>query len=213
MALGLGKKDSYVGAMRILVVLAHPSPASFNHAIAREVVTALEADKHTVTLRDLYAEGFDPLLQPGEAARSAALTDQIAAEVAGLATADGVVIIHPNWWGMPPAILTGWVDRVIRVGSAYEFTAGDKGEGVPIGLLPTRSAVIFNTSDTEPQRELTAFGDPLERIWRDCIFGLCGVEGVQRRTFTPVVTSTEAQRSAWLAEAAELARSTFTSRP
>ena len=32
---------------------------------------------------------------------------------------------HPNWWGMPPAILKGWVDRVVRPGLAYEFLEGD----------------------------------------------------------------------------------------
>ena len=52
-----------------------------------------------------------------------------------ISVADGVVIIHPNWWGQSPAILKGWVDRVIRPGVAYEFLEDDKGEGVPCGLL------------------------------------------------------------------------------
>ena len=38
--------------------------------------------------------------------------------------ADGYVIVHPNWWAMPPAILKGWIDRVLRQGVAYEFAAG-----------------------------------------------------------------------------------------
>ena len=54
-----------------------------------------------------------------------------------------------------------------------------------------------------PEREREAFGDPLELIWRHCIFGLCGVNDVTRRTFGIVVTSTEAQRRAWLQEAAD----------
>ena len=76
---------------------------------------------------------------------------------------------------MPPAVLTGWVDRVMRPGTAYEFLEDDNGEGVPSGLLKANKAVVFNTSNTAAKREDTVFGDPLERIWKDCIFGLCGV--------------------------------------
>jgi putative NADPH-quinone reductase len=123
--------------------------------------------------------------------------------------ADGIVIVHPNWWGMPPAILTGWVDRVLRPNIAYRFAEGDKGEGTPIGLLRARSALVFNTSNTLPDREARVFGDPLERIWKDCIFGLCGVTRVERRTFGPVVTSTQAERQAWLAQARALVAEYF----
>ncbi len=105
---------------------------------------------------------------------------------------------------MPPAILTGWVDRVLRPNIAYRFAEGDKGEGTPIGLLRARSALIFNTSNTLPDREVRVFGDPLERIWKDCIFGLCGVTRVERCTFATVVTSTQAERQAWLEQARAL---------
>lgn len=115
-----------------------------------------------------------------------------------IACADGIIVIHPNWWGMPPAILKGWVDRVIRPGVAYEFQEGDSGEGVPCGLLKAKAALVFNTSNTFPEREMKIFGDPLETIWRNCIFGLCGIESFYRRTYSAVVISTPEQRSIWL---------------
>jgi putative NADPH-quinone reductase len=116
-----------------------------------------------------------------------------------LAAAEGIVVVHPNWWGQPPAILKGWIDRVIRPGVAYEFREGDSGEGVPVGLLRARAALVLNTANTPRERELAAFGDPLEALWKRCIFDLCGVQRVERRTFEVVVTSTPAQRAAWLA--------------
>ena len=73
--------------------------------------------------------------------------------------AEGIIIIHPNWWGMPPAILKGWVDRVMRPGVAYEFLEGDSGEGVPRGLLRARRAIVFNTSNTLPE-------EGAKRFWR-----------------------------------------------
>lgn len=186
--------------MNVLVVVAHPDPASFNHAIAAACAAALRANGHAVLFHDLYAEGFDPLLPHGEFARDAALPEPIARHCGELAAADGIVIVHPNWWGQPPAILKGWVDRVVRPGVAYEFLEGDGGEGVPRGLLRARCAVVFNTSNTEARREAEAFGDPLETIWKNCILGLCGVPSFHRRTFSIVVTSTEAERRRWLAE-------------
>ena len=110
---------------------------------------------------------------------------------------------------MPPAILKGWVDRVIQPGLAYEFLEGDSGEGVPNGLLKAKAAMVFNTSNTEAEREKRVFGDPLETMWKNCIFGLCGVTGFHRRMFTIVVTSTAEQRAEWLEEVREKVRDTF----
>ncbi|MDH4271830.1 MAG: flavodoxin family protein, partial [Candidatus Aminicenantes bacterium] len=55
--------------------------------------------------------------------------------------------------------------------------------------------------NTPAAREARAFGDPLKRLWRDCIFGLCGVERFRRRTFSVIVTSSLEQRRRWLADA------------
>lgn len=99
-----------------------------------------------------------------------------------------------------PAILKGWIDRVIRPGVAYEFLEGDNGEGIPNGLLKAKSALIFNTSNTETQRELKVFEDPLETLWKNCIFNLCGVSDFYRRMFNIIVTSSEEQRKEWLYE-------------
>jgi putative NADPH-quinone reductase len=192
--------------MRISIILAHPDPNSFNHAIARTVVDALEASGHQVNFHDLYAERFDPLLFAGEFPKDAPLPPEISRHCDEIAAAEGIVIVHPNWWGQPPAILKGWVDRVIRPGVAYEFLDGDSGEGVPVGLLRSESAVVFNTSNTPTDREMRVFGDPLENIWKQCIFDLCGIRTVHRETFGVIVTSTPEQRDAWLARTARVIR-------
>ena len=184
--------------MKISVILGHPRPDSFNHALAATAVDAARAAGHKVRFHDLQAEGFDPVLPAGEEATSAPVPPMIDLHCREIVEADGIVIVHPNWWGMPPAILTGWIDRVLRPDVAYRFDEGDLGEGTPVGLLRARGAVVFNTSNTLPDREARVFGDPLERIWRDCIFGLCGVPNVERRTFGVIVTSTPAQRRVWL---------------
>jgi NAD(P)H dehydrogenase (quinone) len=195
--------------VKILVVLGHPQPGSFNHALAQAVVSTLEESGHEVVFHDLCAEGFDPVMTAAEIPTDGPLPPEIARHCEELATAEGIVVVHPNWWGQPPAVLKGWIDRVVRPEIAYRFLEGDSGEGVPEGLLKARTAVVLNTSNTRPKRELTVFNDPLETLWKRCVFGFCGIEDVRRRTFSVVVTSTDEERATWLDEAAEIVRGAF----
>lgn len=195
--------------MNILVILGHPNPGSFNHAIAHTVCETLEKNDHAVIFHDLYREGFDPLLPAEEIPEKGPMPNAIQKHCEELATADGIVIVHPNWWGQPPAILKGWIDRIIRPGVAYRFEEDDGGEGIPIGLLKAGQALILNTSNTPTVREQQVFGDPLEMLWKMCIFDLCGIRNVRRRMFNVICTSTMRQREEWLTEAAGLTAALF----
>jgi len=195
----------------ISVILAHPSIGSFNHAIADTVRDVLNNSGHEVRFHDLYLEQFDPILPVSEVPKHAELHPLIRQHCDEIAEANGIVTIHPNWWGQPPAIMKGWIDRVIRPGVAYEFMESDTGEGVPCGLLRAKTALVLNTSNTPDDREQKVFHDPLETIWKNCIFNLCGVSHVLRRTFNVMVTSTEMKRAHWLVEVRDLAEQTFRS--
>ena len=189
-----------IETVKVSVILAHPDQNSFNHAIAHTAVDELEANGCESIYHDLYKEQFDPLLSADEIPKDADLPPEIEIHCRQIASVDGIIVIHPNWWGQPPAILKGWVDRVIRPGVAYEFLEEDQGEGIPNGLLKAKAALVFNTSNTETQREISVFGDPLETIWKNCIFDLCGVKTFFRHTFNIIVVSTAAQRKNWLLE-------------
>jgi len=195
--------------MQVSVILAHPNRDSFNHAIAETVVQTLQDDGHEVRYHDLYAEGFDPLLPGDEIPNGAPLPPEIQQHCDEIAEAEGIVIVHPNWWGQPPAILKGWIDRVIRVGVAYRFEEGDSGEGVPIGLLRAHTALVLNTANTPEARENEVFHDPLQLLWKNCIFDLCGVESFHRRMFRVVCESTLDERRGWLREVEDLVRHCF----
>jgi NAD(P)H dehydrogenase (quinone) len=195
--------------MKILVILGHPDKNSFNHAVAAAAVQTLKKNGHVVIFHDLYEEKFDPVLPVHEIADDAILPTFIELHCRDAAAADGMLIIHPDWWGQPPAIVKGWVDRVLRPGVAYRFLEGDSGEGVPVGLLKAHCAVVLNTSNTPEKRELEVFGDPLEALWKNCIFDLCGVEKFYRKMFCVIVDSTMEQRRAWLEEVVEIVNHHF----
>lgn len=201
--------------MRILSLVAHPRASSFCHAISDRVRNALSDAGHDVVHHDLYAEGFDPCLKADEAytvgdtletALSRAEDPVVRRHRSDIAAADGLLVVHPNWWGKPPAILSGWMDRVLVPGVAYRLRTAD---GLPEGLLAVRTALVLNTSDTPALREETELGDPLESIWGRCVLPYCGIEVYRRHVFRPVVGSSDEERTGWLAEAETIGRTAF----
>ncbi len=188
----------------VVVLLAHPRPGSLNHALADRVVAALTGAGWPVRFHDLYAEGFDPVLTADEAYTSGARAeDFLAAEPDPLIRrhrdelreASGLVAVHPNWWGKPPAILGGWLDRILVPGVAYRL---DDAGGAPESLLALRRLLVVNTSDTTEERERTLFGDPLDAIWRRCLAPYLGEPAVRRMVLRVVADAGEPQRAAWL---------------
>ena len=158
---------------------------------------------------DLYSENFNPCIPKKELACDTTDDELVTLHQREITDADGIVIIHPNWWGQPPAILKGWVDRVLRENIAYTFPVGDNGGGLPIGLLKAKAAIVFNTSNTPEKRENEVFGDPLERIWKDCIFDFCGVTIFDRRMYRVVADSSAEQRENWLEEVKSMINNYF----
>lgn len=101
-----------------LVVLGHPGAESFNAAIAKRYVETVRAAHQVAVLRDLYALGFDPLLKESERTANGvenASTD-IQVELKILEDCDTLTFVYPLWFGKPPAIITGYIDRVLGAG-------------------------------------------------------------------------------------------------
>ncbi len=195
--------------MKISVILAHPYKKSFNHAIADKTLTTLCKNGHTPFFHDLYAEKFNPLISTKELINDKCGKKLILSHKKEIKNTDGIIIIHPNWWGQPPAILKGWIDRILRENTAYCFEAGDNGSGIPKGLLKAKIGIVFNTSNTPEKRENRVFGDPLERIWKNCIFDFCGVKNFDRKIFRIIASSTSAERKNWLNEVKEIVTKYF----
>ncbi|MBR5691759.1 MAG: NAD(P)H-dependent oxidoreductase [Verrucomicrobia bacterium] len=186
--------------MNISVILSHPNPASFNHAIARTVCEAVSGAGHTLFFHDLHAEGFDPVMPTEELDRTDCLPPLVRQHTEELSAVDGIVLIHPNWWSAPPAMIAGWRDRCIRAGLAYRFESDGKGGGYSVGMLKARFALLINTLNTPITVEDQILGNPMLKHWKEIVFGLCGVKETSQKLIGPVITSTPEQRSQWLDE-------------
>jgi len=193
--------------MKILVIIGHQNTkcTSFCHAIAEVAVESLKTAGHEVVLHDLYAEGFDPVLTQDELEADVPANPIVRRHIDELVAADGYVIVHPNWWGQPPAELKGWIDRVFRNGEVYRFGP----DGSVTSTIAGRAALVLTTSNTPRDVELELYGDPLENLWKNCVFGLCGVSNFVRRNFESIIMSTPEERQRWLAETRELVKKQF----
>jgi NAD(P)H dehydrogenase (quinone) len=190
--------------MKASAILAHPYSLSFNHAIFNMACNTLTENNVIVFRHDLCKEGFDPILTEGELGKKESKNILVKEYAQELIESDLLIFVHPNWWGQPPAILKGYIDRVIRPPYAYDFPPDDNGSGLPLAKLKGKYGVVFNTSNTDKKREEEYFNDPLEQIWGKCIFGFCGIEKYYRKMFGIIAGSTDEERRGWLEEVREI---------
>jgi NAD(P)H dehydrogenase (quinone) len=188
--------------MKVLVVYAHPNPASFNRAILDALLEGLRGAEHDIRVNDLYAEGFNPILDRVdlELANRGVVPEQIATQQRSIMWAEALVFIYPLWWFDRPAILKGWFDRVFTNGFAFKYTAS----GMQ-GLLPQRKALVIVTVGGEPSEyKQINFAEHLVRPTTDGTLALCGVRHIEDKVFYAVPTVSDEERRAMLDEVRRL---------
>ncbi len=178
-----------------LVVLCHPNTTGFNQAIAEAAVAALQRT-HEVTLLDLYRSGFDPVLPYNEIPRKFSFDEKTLAFMELVKRSQTFVFVHPDWWGGPPALLKGFIDRVFRPGVAYEYEGYQFLSNQKRALLEGRKAAVFTTTDyAKPAGHY-----PPEEIWRTNVLAYCGITGPGLHTFFGTYESSYEARHAWIAD-------------
>ena len=107
---------------RHAVIVAHPDADSFTLSVARAYCAAVEAHGQTVVLRDLYRMDFDPVLKAAERPSDAPFTPapDVKAELDLLAGSGAFVLVYPIWFGTPPAMMKGYIERVLGAGISYK---------------------------------------------------------------------------------------------
>lgn len=150
--------------MRALVVYCHPREGSFSAAVRDTVLERLRASGAEVRLHDLYAQGFQPVLTTEEwtdylhcPGNQAPVADQ----VADVTWCDTLIFVYPTWWYGLPAMLKGWLDRVLLPDVAFIMPKGE-GDNIKPGLHHINRLGVFTTCGAS--RWLTMFiGAPGKR--------------------------------------------------
>ncbi len=133
--------------MRALVLFCHPKEDSFSAAVLGTVTERLNAAGWQVRVQDLYRSNFAPVLTAQEFdgyLEEATNTAPVAQEVADVQWADTLIFVYPTWWYGLPAMLKGWLDRVLVPGVAFVMPKSE-GENIGPGLTNIRKLGVFTT--------------------------------------------------------------------
>lgn len=133
------------GKPRHNILLANPSPKSFCHSIAQTYAQTVADNGQYAEICDLNTMKFDPVLTDEfRPDRGAPLSPWVEAQLEELAASAVVVLVYPIWFGGPPAILKGYVDRVLGAGVAV----GSFQDGRSQRALQGKWLLTFTTSGT-----------------------------------------------------------------
>lgn len=160
----------------VLIVLAHPNPESFNHAISKTVEERLVKNGHLVRVRDLYHMGFDPVLSLEEWKRydtqSGETPEDVKAEQSEIRWANHMILIYPTWWWSPPAMMKGYLDRVFTPVFAFEADV----EGIWGKLKDKTVSIIQTTGADETFIKEKGMDESVRKLMGIGIFGFCGMQ-------------------------------------
>jgi NAD(P)H dehydrogenase (quinone) len=149
--------------VRVHYVFCHPLPESFHAAIRDQALAGLKQAGHTVDLCDLYAENFDPVLSPDERrAYHDVPRNQAGVEgyVRRLRAADALICQFPVWSFGPPAMLKGWMDRLLMPGVAFDLSNPNSVEP----LLQNLKRIAGITTYGRPWWNALLVGNPPKKI-------------------------------------------------
>lgn len=162
--------------MRAAVVTAHPSTDSFCHELAGRAISGLRAAGHDVELLDLYRLGFRPAMSEQERRAyhgEQPIVDPVIAEHAAVVRrSELLVFVYPTWWGGLPAMLKGWLDRVMVPGVAFRF---DERTGKVVPALGHVRRVVGVSTYGSPRHYVLAINDNGRRMLTRALRLSCGL--------------------------------------
>ena len=176
----MNKKMSERKNKKFFIVYGHYDDNSFNAAIKDNFIDSAKSAGHTVDLVDLYKDKFDPVFageSPGE---------DVLNHRKRIKESDTIVLIAPIWNFRMPAILEGWIDKVLAPPWAFTFKQLVGNYGYPRGKLSDKKAIIFCTYGS-PRLAITTFflNLPIRRLKRG-VFHICGIRKILYKRYFAV---------------------------
>jgi NAD(P)H dehydrogenase (quinone) len=183
--------DTSQAAPKHVLVVCNPKLDSFSMAVANRYAETATSLGHQVVVRDLYRLGFDPVLKaPEEPSDHYVAAADVAAELAVIEGAAVLGLIYPIWFGMPPAMLKGYVDRVL--GAGFSFRAVE--QRAPDSFLRGTRLVSLTSSGTrQPWLEEQGAWLSLRKLFDDYLCRAFSMHSSQHIHFGSVVVGLKAR--------------------
>jgi NAD(P)H dehydrogenase (quinone) len=179
--------------MKHALIAGHPDEGSFTLSMMEAYKQSAEALGHKIIVRDLYRCGFDPILKSGEIPRPGgfAAAADVVAERALLKDAQVFAFFYPLWFNAPPAIVSGYIQRVFGMGFGY----GPIRQGANRRLLLGRSMISFSSSGAPAEWLRTEGGwNALKTLFDEHVAEVCGLTVLDHRHYGRVLNATPASR-------------------
>ena len=177
---------------KIFIIYGHYDDKSFNASIKNTFIETAKENGHTVDCVDLYKEKFDPVFSGGEPGVD------VLDHRKRISNSDIIVLIAPIWNFRMPAIVEGWIDKVLAPPWAFKFKQLWGNYGYPIGNLRDKKAIIFCTYGS-PRLAITTFflNLPIRRLKRG-VFHMCGIYNINYRRYFAVPFVSDKKREEFL---------------
>lgn len=189
---------------KTIIVTSHPYAGSFCHALMAAAKQGAEASGQEVEVIDLEADGFDPVMHSADLIgflKHQAQDEQAKAYIAKLREADHLILVFPIWWELMPAMIKGFIDKVIFPGETFDYKQG--GTGMQ-SLLHLQSTTVITTMNTPKSLYRWAFGNAIQRALLRGTFMKMGLRHLTWFSCNMVKKSSAAKREAWLQRAARI---------
>lgn len=187
--------------MNHLIISAHPSEKSFSNYLADILDTKSKAHGWNSFWHNLYKSDFKPVLSSSDLQllKNGETPLDIYSEQQKIVKADIISIIYPLWWASFPAVLKGYIDRVLTNGFAYTYVNNGA-----TGLLTDKKVIIHTTmGNTVEEYEQKGLIEAFKRSQGEEVFGFCGMEILMHNFYPQITIADELQRNKYIEKALE----------
>ena len=185
--------------MRVNIVFNHPYKGSYCHAILDSVKRGLAKAGHEVDVINLDDDPFNPVMTAEDllAFRNKKSIDPQALEyIYRIKAADHLVFIFPIWWELMPALMKGFIDKVIFPGEIYDYTSS--GYQMVTLMDHLKSATVITTMNTPAIMYKFIYGNAIKKSLIRGTLKKSGIKNVKWLSLNMVKASSNEKRGKWL---------------
>lgn len=186
--------------MKVVIVFNHPYDGSFCNAILQAVQNGLSRGNHEFDLIHLDKDNFNPVMTSGDlkAFRDKKPVDPKVLEYnERIKEADHLVFIFPIWWELMPALMKGFVDKVIFPGVAYDYKDASNTYMKPLWTNLTGMTMI-TTMNTPNWAYWLIFGNAIKKAMLLGTFWKMGYKNRKWISLNMVKMVSKEKRETWL---------------
>lgn len=186
------------------IIYTHPNAGSFNHEVLNRLSNHFSRNDEEFQVIDLYAEKFDPVLSEADLAlysQGKSTDPMVKMYQRRIKNSDEVIFIFPIWWHNLPAMLKGFLDKVMLSNFAYDESSGWKGL-----LTNIKKVTVITTSTITKDYLVNQCGDPISGVFINRTLADIGLDPKHSNWihFGQVNTTTDEKRNEFLDEVVKL---------